>query len=75
MFAVNFWKGDKHLFRNNLQKIKHKYPFILIQPQKKSEEILLQELSERKINVEYETNLESFEQTEKSFEQRRFCFG
>ena len=55
MNAINIWRGDKHILKNDFQKVKHKYPFMLIQAQKESEEILLHELQKRKIRVEYDT--------------------
>ena len=53
MNAMNVWRGDKHILRNDFQKEQHKYPFMLIQPQKDSEEILLDELQKRNIPVEF----------------------
>jgi 2-polyprenyl-6-methoxyphenol hydroxylase-like FAD-dependent oxidoreductase len=64
MPAVNLWKGDKHILRNDLSKAKHKYPFVLVQPQRESEIILLEELSKRKIEVEYSTQLMSFSESD-----------
>jgi len=59
MNALNIWKGDKHIVRNDFQKANHKYPFMLIQPQKESEEILFDEVQKRKIKVEYNTEFVS----------------
>ena len=42
MNALNIWKGDKLIVKNDFQKVNHKYPFMLIQPQKESEEISTQ---------------------------------
>ncbi len=53
MSAVNLWKGDRHIYKNDFSQIKSKYPFMLIQPQKESEEILLEEIESRNISVEY----------------------
>ena len=64
MNAINIWKGDKHIVRNDFQKAKHKYPFMLIQPQKESEEILLNEVQQRKIKVEYNTEFTSIKTNE-----------
>ena len=55
MNAMNVWRGDKHILRNDFQKERHKYPFMLIQPQKESEEILLDELHKRNIPVEFDS--------------------
>ena len=60
MPAMCLWKNEKIVFRNDFSKVKHKYPFILVQTQKESEEILRDELAKRKISVEYATELESF---------------
>lgn len=68
MDAVNIWKGDKYIYKNKLSEVNHKYPFMLIQPQKESEEILLDEVLKRNINVEYGTELIAFEQKD---EQKR----
>lgn len=62
MEAINIWKGDKHIYRNEFSSIKHKYPFMLIQPQKESEEIFLEEVQRRGMKVEYETELLSLEE-------------
>ena len=53
MEAINIWKGNKHLFKNQFSKINHEFAFMLIQPQKESEEILLEEVTERNIEVKY----------------------
>ena len=55
MDKINIWQANKLIFQNILSVIKHKYPFMLIQPQKESEEMLLNELANRKINVEFGT--------------------
>ena len=55
MSAVNLWKGEQHIFKNDFSKVKSEYPYMLIQAQKESEEILLEELEERKIKVEYQS--------------------
>ena len=59
MQGMCIWKGDTFIFRNDFSKVKHKYPFMLIQTQKETEEILLDEALKRKINVEYSTELTS----------------
>lgn len=67
MPAVSVWKNNKLVFRNEFATSKQKYPFVLVQPQKESEEILLEELSNRKIQVEYSTELETFEENENDY--------
>jgi len=61
--AINIWKADQHIFRNDLSKVNHKYPFMLIQPQKESEEILLDEVRKRNIEVEYNTEMQSIQKS------------
>lgn len=55
MKAMNIWKGYKHIYKNDFTKVANQYPFMLIQPQKESEEILLDEVLKRKLKIEYET--------------------
>jgi len=62
MSAVNVWKADKHIYKNDFRQINSEYPFMLIQPQKESEEILLEALNKRKISVEYNTEFIEFEE-------------
>ncbi|PJZ68688.1 hypothetical protein CH373_08430 [Leptospira perolatii] len=59
MYCVNFWKNGKILVRNDFTKVKHKYPFMLIQSQSETETILEEELKKRNILVERQTELES----------------
>lgn len=60
MTAVNLWKADKHIYKNDFTQVKSKYPFMLIQPQKESEEILLEEIQNRNIKVEYGTEFSTW---------------
>lgn len=59
MEKINLWKGNQLIFQNNLSKISHPYPFMLILAQKESEAILLEELNNRKLNVEFGTSFKS----------------
>ncbi len=68
MSAVNIWKADKLIYKNEFSKTKQKHPFLLILPQKLSEEILLDELQKRNIHVEYNTNFESFKSNDPGYE-------
>lgn len=61
MERINIWKHDTHIFQNDLSGINHKYPFMLIQPQKESEEILLEELYNRHIEVGFATELKTLD--------------
>lgn len=59
-FLENGWKaqtwnyraGNKLLYKSDLSKVKHKYPFMLVQPQNETEAILAAALEERGITVE-----------------------
>lgn len=66
MEKINFWKGEQLIFQNDLGKTKHKYPFMLIQPQKESEELLLEALTERNLEVEFQTALCSLSKNHRS---------
>jgi 2-polyprenyl-6-methoxyphenol hydroxylase-like FAD-dependent oxidoreductase len=57
MEKINFWKGEQLIFQNEFTKTKHKYPFMLIQPQKESEELLLEALAARGLEVAFQTEL------------------
>jgi len=59
MEKINFWKGEQLVFQNDFAKTRHKYPFMLIQPQQESEELLLQALKERNGVVDFQTALSS----------------
>ena len=67
MGAVSFRKGKKLLFRNEFSKVAHKFPFLAILPQKESEELLLEEVLKRGINVEFSTELISLEENGKGY--------
>jgi 2-polyprenyl-6-methoxyphenol hydroxylase-like FAD-dependent oxidoreductase len=64
MRKINFWHKEQLVFQNDLSKIRHKYPFMLVLPQKESEELLLDELNNRKLEVEFETNFQSMSHVE-----------
>ncbi|HLW20197.1 MAG TPA: FAD-dependent monooxygenase [Cyclobacteriaceae bacterium] len=59
MEKINFWKGNQLVFQNDLTKVRHKYQFMLIQPQMESERMLLEELVNRKVEVEFGTAFQS----------------
>ncbi len=61
MTAINIWKGNQHIFKNDFSKVKHKYPFMLVQPQQESEGILRSALQQRGIEVEYGVGLSGFQ--------------
>ncbi len=67
MHAVNIWKADKHIFKNDFSKVKGEYPFMLIQAQKESEEILLEEIEARKIPIEYQSEFTQFSGTKNNY--------
>lgn len=66
MEKINFWKGEQLVFQNDFTKTKHKYPFMLIQPQQESEALLLQALTERNVVVEFQTALSSLSKDHQS---------
>lgn len=70
MKAVNLWKADNPIYRNDFSKAKNPYPFMLIQPQKESEEILLDEVLKRGINVEYQSEFTALEETNGKYKVR-----
>ena len=62
MEKINFWKGEQLVFQNDFTKMKHKYPFMLIQPQKESEELLSEALTARGLEVTFQTELLSLQE-------------
>lgn len=62
MKKINFWKGEQLIFQNDFSKTTYKYPFMLIQPQKESEELLLGALAARGVEVAFQTELSSLKQ-------------
>jgi 2-polyprenyl-6-methoxyphenol hydroxylase-like FAD-dependent oxidoreductase len=62
MECTNFWYNDKIIYRNDLSKIKHPYPFMLIQPQFETEQILEDYLNEQDIFIERNFELQDISQ-------------
>lgn len=48
----NYWCRDKLVYRNDFGRVKHRYPFMLIQPQCDTEALMTEALAEREILVE-----------------------
>lgn len=67
MSAINFWQADRHIYKNDYSKINSEFPFMLIQPQKESEEILLEEVEARNIKVHYNSEFIEFTKTEDKY--------
>lgn len=67
MQAVNLWQADKHIYKNDFSKVKSPYPFMLIQAQKESEEILLEEVQKRNLKVEYQTEFIEWNKSNKKY--------
>lgn len=67
MKAMNLWKADKHIYKNDFTKANSPYPFMLIQPQKETEEILLDEVLKREMKVEYDAELTDWSETNKKY--------
>ena len=57
MERINVWHNQRIIFRNQLGRVNHRYPFMLIQPQQESEKLLLEELDRRGIPVEWGVEL------------------
>ena len=58
MESINLWRNHRLIFKNQLSRVHHRYPFMLIQPQQESERLLAEELERRGTKVEWETTLE-----------------
>lgn len=50
--CMNFWHNDDLIYKNQLSKAKHPYPFMIVQPQFETEQILEDYLSEKGIEIE-----------------------
>lgn len=59
MSAINVWKRERRLFRLELSTVKHRYPFMLIYSQAKSEALLSDALVERGIQVKRDVTLKT----------------
>ncbi len=57
MERINVWHNQRIIFKNQLGRVKHRYPFMLIQPQQESEKLLSEELNRRGIPVEWGVEL------------------
>ncbi len=57
--AINIYKNGKYLIKNDLTRVKHKYPFMLIQSQADSEAILSKLLEDKGISVQRGVELTS----------------
>jgi len=52
MSAINIWRNGRRLFRLNLANIDHRFPFMLVNSQAKTEALLAEVLKEHGIGVE-----------------------
>jgi 2-polyprenyl-6-methoxyphenol hydroxylase-like FAD-dependent oxidoreductase len=50
--CMNFWYKDELIYKNQFSKVKHPYPYMIIQPQWETEKILEEYLNEKGIEVE-----------------------
>lgn len=50
--AMNIWCKEKLVYKNDFSKVKHEYPYMLIQPQFETEGIIEEALAEKDIIVE-----------------------
>lgn len=64
--CINFWQKNELIYKNDFSKIKHPYPFMLIQPQHETEDILERYLAEKGIHVERQFELNNLIQQEKT---------
>lgn len=62
MECINVWHNHRVVFRNQLSAVNHRYPFMLIQPQRESELLLTEALAQRGIQVERRTELDRLQQ-------------
>lgn len=61
----NFWYQNKHIYQNDFSRVKHPYPFMIIQPQHETEQILEEYLVEKSICVNRNFDLKSIISTTK----------
>jgi len=59
MQAINIYKNEKHLIKNDFSRVKHRYPFMLVQSQADSEAILTSLLEKRGTSIERGVELTS----------------
>jgi 3-(3-hydroxy-phenyl)propionate hydroxylase len=52
MQALNLWRKSDHLFRLDLSKVRHRFPFMLVHSQAKTEALLVEALADSGIEVE-----------------------
>ncbi len=64
MSAVNLWAGERHVVRNDLSPVAHRYNFLLAQSQADSERILEEQLARRGVVVERGVSLHAVEVAE-----------
>jgi 2-polyprenyl-6-methoxyphenol hydroxylase-like FAD-dependent oxidoreductase len=55
--CMNFWYNDELIYKNEFSKVKHKYPYMIVQPQYETEQILEEYLTEKGIDVERNVEL------------------
>jgi 2-polyprenyl-6-methoxyphenol hydroxylase-like FAD-dependent oxidoreductase len=51
LLAINIYRNSKFLIKNELSRVDHKYPFMLVQSQAESEEIMTDILSRQGVSV------------------------
>ena len=67
MTAVNLWKEDTHIYKNDFSTAKSEFPFMLIQPQKESEQILLEEVLSRGVELEYNSEFTEYSKVDSKY--------
>lgn len=54
---MNFWYNDDLIYQNQFSKVKHPYPFMIVQPQFETEQILEDFLNDKGIEIERNVEL------------------
>ena len=67
MEAINIWKGEQHIYRNEFSRVNCKFPFMLILSQQESEQILLEEVNRRAIKIDFDSELTNWNKSGDQF--------
>jgi 2-polyprenyl-6-methoxyphenol hydroxylase-like FAD-dependent oxidoreductase len=63
--TFNFWYEEDLIYKNSFKKVNHAYPFMLIQPQHETEQIIENYLAENGIEVKRHFDLKNLTQNDK----------
>lgn len=64
MSALNLWQNDRRLLRLDFSRVNHRFPFMLIHSQAKTEALLAEAVSTRGVRIERGVKLEQVEATQ-----------